>query len=275
MDQIVLFLSLQEYLPCRHRWLSAIYKDVDKDGAKCMMTDDVQVERVRWLMPDMHVPWGLMEVLNFPGQSGVSALLCLDFRIKVLSTALLLSDGQRKYISLFDIWWSCLYLKIWFSEYIFLYKDQILFVLMPETMCPLCRRKSNTGKQVFKLSGDSSSEYQRLWYKELHFTANPSNRRGSYFVPDINYLFCNCKESSGLPHGYLRKQKETRGKMLEIITSNKANFRQLVGNCQRRNIKKILIQLCCFDESSMAKFPSEVLKSEGKMSKMHNDQKYN
>ena len=63
--------------------------------------------------------------------------------------------------------------------------------------------------------------------------------------------------------------------MLEIVTSNKANFRQLVGNCQRRNIKKILIQLCCFDESSMAKFPSEVLKSEGKMSKMHNDQKYN
>ena len=34
----------------------------------------------------------------------------------------------------------------------------------------LCKRESKSGKQVFKLSGDSSSEYQRLWYTELHFT---------------------------------------------------------------------------------------------------------
>ena len=68
-----------------------------------------------------------MEVLNFPGQSGVSALLCLDFRIKVLSTALLLSDGQRKYMMV-----------------LFIFKDMIFRIYLPlQGSNPLCSYARN------------------------------------------------------------------------------------------------------------------------------------
>ena len=71
--------------------------------------------------------------------------------------------------------------------------DQILqrTVLVP--LCSLCQRESKSGKQVFKLSGDSSSEYQRLWYTDLHFTANPSNHQGSCYSA-VSWLRSSKKE---------------------------------------------------------------------------------